>query len=681
MTINSLISLVLFVFMLIFCSSVTSQFYVDKHLFEPSQVKILNDSSWLFSGFVSSTNSNVTIVDRVITKKNPGVFTDYYLGRYHPGNKTLDWLIIITSSLGNTVINDVKVAEDGNIYITGQCSSSTCYIGTFNLTGYPYTITNEQRTAFVAKVSVTDGSVLLVKAIYSLTGVVVKVTSLIVSPEDQSILVVVHTQSKEVTIDGSVVVLDTENIYSAVVVMYNASGTVQWKLSAAGANIVIDYTFIAVIDNYIYFAFSHTATTHTLAFNGVSYHKNSIIVSKISENGNVTNVKEVYSPQASQIILQNMIATSDGIHIVGVSKGNVIIDTTSVNKTGIFIMRYNHDLSIVEWLDFIEGGTVTYKKSVYSASTNSVYVSTTINGNVTIGSTNIYKTVDSQYLLVKIELDSNGTVNWIAELNVYSHETLVVPTDSSVIVYGWYKYNTTMGETKILTSDTTYPNYFIAKIQDSDGTFLWATTITGNIKGSVGNTLDNVDLVGSTLVVAGVAFRNLVLNETTSLGVSTGYGLYQALYNLSSGHLYFTRIFGYSDTNLFTFSNVIPVSDDQYISVLKGVKTRVGKTTIPVAAILYFSYTPGLCRVQIPKCKVCADEETCGDRHYTCFGKSDTEVQCLGKCIYPSNLTLTIICEYIGRGSCIEDDTCECSDGWAGHDCRRRCDYCHINYK
>jgi hypothetical protein len=80
---------------------------------------------------------------------------------------------------------------------------------------------------------------------------------------------------------------------------------------------------------------------------------------------------------------------------------------------------------------------------------------------------------------------------------------------------------------------------------------------------------------------------------------------------------------------------------------------------------------------------VCGGHGQCiGDNNCLCdkgFNRSQNGTSCVGPtCFSISSNNQKDVCS--GNGYCVRDNECICSDGYAGYNCQRRCDYCHLNF-
>lgn len=162
-------------------------------------------------------------------------------------------------------------------------------------------------------------------------------------------------------------------------------------------------------------------------------------------------------------------------YLCGTFSGTITVDTitlTSQGETDGYVAKFDRDGNL-QWAQRLGGASYDGLNAIVVGS-DALYIAGYYYGQVTIGSTTLTSTGDSDLFVSKLDL--SGNFSWTTGTGGLGYDTATSlalnPAGTKVIVGGQYVQNVSFGST-ILASNSNSADLFVASLEESAGSFEW----------------------------------------------------------------------------------------------------------------------------------------------------------------------------------------------------------------
>jgi sugar lactone lactonase YvrE len=449
---------------------------------------------------VTAFNSNGTAFGTTLA--NAGA-NDVFIVKYDT-NGFVQWLTRL-ASIGQDITRALTVDGSGNLYITGQFTSTPLSVYGSSISLFSILPNSGDRDAFVVKYS-TSGDPQWAARVAS-TGADI---GFAIATDSSGNVYVTGQGSAVVTAfnsDGTAFGTTT-TLNDAFIVKYNTNGFVQWIARVGGSGNDVGYGIATDSSGNVYVTGVGASGAVVTAFNsdGTAFGTtlpnsglNDVFIVKYDTNGFVQWVARVAST-GSDIGFAIAIDSSGNVYVTGQSATGVVTAFNSNGTVGrtlansgsgdAFIVKYDTN-GLVQWVARVRGSGTDVGCGIATDSSGNVYVTgqggatvvTADNSDGTAFGTTLAHSGSGDAFIVKY--DTNGFVQWVARVaSITADIGFAIATDSSGNVYV-----TGQGGAAVVTAfnsngtafGTTLPNSgsgdaFIVKY-NTNGFVQWVTRI------------------------------------------------------------------------------------------------------------------------------------------------------------------------------------------------------------
>ena len=329
--------------------------------------------------------------------------------------------------------------------------------------------------------------------------------------------------------------------FNAVLVKYDATGTVLWARSTAAGTGNSQFTSVAVDSTGNVFVAGYQQGTSTFTYSGQSItspaSSSGPVLVKYDSSGNALWARTISAGATSSIFWGVSTDTTGNVLVAGQQFGNGTYTYSGQSATG----TYSNNNAVI--IKYDGSGTGIWARTVSAGPHISKFLAIAIDnlgnayaagsqsgtGTYTYGSQSINGSSTSPNAML-VKYDSTGTVAWARTTSsgTGSSELTSVAVDSTgKIITGGYQFgNTAIGYGSLnVTGTSTGMNVLIIQ-HDTTGSPQWAQTVSGSTTGTTKFNSVAVDSSGNTYVVGyQEGTGNFTYGNRTLTGTSTNNNL------------------------------------------------------------------------------------------------------------------------------------------------------------
>ncbi len=373
--------------------------------------------------------------------------------------------------------------------------------------------------------------------------------------------------------------------YDSYIAKFDASGVCQWATACTGANFSSVYGCAITVDNnfnvYVAGVFTNTATISPYTVNSSQIGLNDIFIARLDYAGNCVWLSKAGGASIDEATSVCLKPTGE-LLVTGSFIGTANFDTQSLSSgstttSNIFLAQYDIVSGLCSWAVNAGGTSDDKGLCVTTDNAGSILLSGYYFGSATFGSQTVSSTANSRDAFVA-KYNSTGVITWVAHGGGQASanaNSVAVDASNNVYVAGDFADTITIGTTQL--TDNGYGNIWLAKVNGSNGSWMWA-------KKAGGISYDGANAIG--VNAGGASFITGLFNGTanfsgqniTSAGSSD---VFIAKYDVNGNKAWVTKLGG---SNSDIGKAIVATGNNQ--CVLAGTyygPVTVGSTTLTSA--------------------------------------------------------------------------------------------------